>query len=257
MARKSKKKRRGKRVNKKLRNVKVIPARKRARKKAARAAGIPTFALPITGVLMVLLLLLFVAPCQAQSQVEMYILGRIGTSHELGFRLPNTAAGVNVERTFGRATIGADTWLSPDRKISASSGHSVSASGYSTLWIGRRVGPTAGLGYSVYWSGSPTGSYRKGQFSPELGIMAQDRLGRFTALYLFPTGCVWGTSCPLQSSRLHGVSLEQDIGITSRLSLGIAGAVLRFCDQSNPLVVIQRTCQTGVTVHVVARFRIR
>lgn len=208
--------------------------------------------------------LLFASPAFAQSSLT--VTGEFGPGY-LGFRSPHMRIGAEFSQTFlGRFTSTTEFSATPDQKTFAKSGHGFGLGQRITMHVTGRVSIRTGVGYSVYWSGIPSGSncppgnqgpngpdgqqclttyapYHKGGVNPYVGVEIRYALadlpnGVLTVDYLPKFGgCVWATAdnpCPITSPRMEGIIAEQYFEMVPRFSFGVRGGWVRYGDQVNP-----------------------
>jgi hypothetical protein len=189
----------------------------------------------------IFVLLLVSSPARISAQgtnSETRVLATIegGTASGLGYKLPHILAGIAMEQPLGTRweAQGGVSW-SPDRKYITNDGNSVQAGGTALFWPIHRVGITGGLQYTHLW----TSQFNKSGYFPAVGAVLRDNWygnpGRFYASYVFPTGCQWGASCVIQSSRTSGLQMYQEFRLWSHWRVGIRGAWWHFAEQSNQL----------------------
>jgi hypothetical protein len=201
--------------------------------------------------------LCFAWPAAAQTRIVADV--EVGSQSGLGYKLPSTSFGVQIERPTGRRLeLQAAATFSPDRKYITNDGDGVILGGAAIVWITPRVGALAHLRYSHLW----TSEFDKTAWAPGVGGVVRDSwsglAGRLQAEYVLPTGCVWATAsnpCMIQSSRLQGVDALQEFRIYRGVRFGIRGGAWHFCQQGNPQdPAAGRKCQSTGTVAVVLRF---
>jgi hypothetical protein len=183
---------------------------------------------------------------------------KLGVAGQLGYKFPSTSLGLSVERPIRkRLEIQGSVAYSPDRKVITNDGNSLSGSASGIAWLTSHVGISGGIEGSQLW----TSKFGKGTWSPILGTVIHVPVldpGRLTVLYAFPTGCVWATPdnpCKIQSNRLQGVQLKQEIRTWPHLRLGLEVGIYHFCDQSNQNEQsVPRTCHIAGASAGIVRF---
>lgn len=203
-----------------------------------------------------------VAPISAQGREgETRILAdaEVGTEAGLGYKLPHILAGLALEKPLGtRWEAQGRVFWSPDRKYITNDGLSVQGSGEVLFWLNQKVALTGLVGYTHLW----TRDFQKGAWTPATGVALRDRWygspGRAYFAYSFPTGCQWGSTCVIQSSRTHGITGYQEFRLWPHWRVGIRGAWWRFAEQSNPLdPAAGRVWHNTGTAAMVVRYEFR
>src|SRR5580658_3391840 len=161
----------------------------------------------------------------------------IGSETALGYELPSIWLGstveIPVERRFELQAAGA---YSPDKKEITNDGHLASVSGTAIGFINERVGLTAGVESSWLW----TSQFDKTALFPSAGVVMRNDYfgpGRFYISYILPTGCVAATAsnpCQIQSNRLQGVTVRQEVRSFSHTRWGFESGFYHFCAEGNP-----------------------
>lgn len=173
-----------------------------------------------------------------------------------GYKLPSLAVGASFEQPIGeRVELQGGISFSPTKTISTNDGHRFDISGEGLFWISQRFAATASLGRGYLW----TSQYDLQGWSPSIGLAIRDQAlgspGRLYLSYLIPTGCQWGASCPIQSSRETGAKIYWEHRITSHWRFGFEFGIYRVLDQGNPLdPSAGRTGQVTGDAHIVSRF---
>jgi hypothetical protein len=182
----------------------------------------------------------------------------IGSETALGYELPSIWLGssveIPVEKRFELQAAGA---CSPDKKQITNDGHLASMSGTAIGFINQRAGLTAGVESSWLW----TSQFDKTALFPSAGVVVRNDYfgpGRFYISYIFPTGCVAATAsnpCRIQSNRLQGVTVRQDVRSFSHTRWGFESGFYHFCAEGNPNdPEISRNCHWAVTGMAIVRF---
>jgi hypothetical protein len=182
----------------------------------------------------------------------------VGSETALGYELPSIWLGssieIPVEKRFELQAAGA---YSPDKKQITNDGHLASMSGTAIGFINQRAGLTASVESSWLW----TSQFDKAALFPSAGVVVRNDYfgpGRFYISYIFPTGCVAATAsdpCRIQSNRLQGVTVRQDVRSFSHTRWGFESGFYHFCAEGNPNEPeISRNCHWGVTGMAIVRF---
>jgi len=224
----------------------------------------------ITGLLIILIILLFVPACHAQSvpagRVEggsrLLIDAQAGSASGLGYRLPDLVFGVTAEIPIKTRweVQGAAKW-SPDRKYITGDGNEAVIGARGVLWVNSWLAASGQVRYSRLW----TSQFDKAAWVPSAGVVLRDRWyglpGRAYFDYVFPTGCQWATvanPCTIQSNRESGIEGFQEFRIYSHWRMGIRAAWVRFAEQSNQNDrAAGRIWRNTGTVDVVLRYEFR
>jgi hypothetical protein len=159
----------------------------------------------------------------------------IGTQTSLGYKLPSTAFGPSLEIPVAkRMEFQVSSDYSPDRKAITNDGNSLKLSGSAIGFANHQIGFMATIERNWLW----TSQFDKSAWLPSAGVVIRsDGAGRLYLTYVFPTGCVWATPsnpCKIQSNRLQGIELRQDVRSASHARWGFKIGFYRFCDQGNP-----------------------
>jgi hypothetical protein len=181
-----------------------------------------------------------------------------GSQGSLGYKSPSSAFGPSVEIPAAkRLEFQAGAAYSPDRKNITNDGQSLKLSGSAIGFANYRMGFIATLERNWLW----TSQFDKSAWLPSAGIVMRNDYfgpGRLYLAYVFPTGCVWATPsnpCKIQSNRLQGIELRQDVRSASHVRWGFKGGFYRFCDQGNPNArQAGRKCHFAATVVATLRF---
>jgi hypothetical protein len=188
-----------------------------------------------------LLVLVFAGPLGAQtfslnnSRVTRLMFDtETGSDSGLGFKMPHLAVGLGVEQSIGKHfELQGRVSYSPDKKYITNDGNSLSMKSSGLYWIKRSLALTGSLRHSNLW----TSQFNKSSWAPSAGIAIREDTfglpGRFYFEYLFPTGCQWGASCPIQSSRTKGAEIYWETRIASHVRLGLRFGFYRILNQSN------------------------
>jgi hypothetical protein len=141
-----------------------------------------------------------------------------GSLGSLGYKFPSTAFGPSVKIPFHkRFEFQGSATYSPDRKVITGNGHSLKLSGSAIRFMNNRWGFIATVERSWLW----TSQFDKSAWHPSAGIVIRNDYwgpGRLYVNYVFPTGCVWATPnnpCQIQSNRIQGFELRQDVRLSS------------------------------------------
>lgn len=180
-----------------------------------------------------LILLLFATPLWAQQPSTRVAADlTVGTASGLGYRLPYSAFGADVERVLGdrlEARIAAD--YSFTTKYGETSGSQEHLSGRLLAWVKPNFGFTAEDGEAFLH----TSLFTKSSNSPLVGIVNRCwAFGVPTRIYLgyiVPTGSR-PTDGSLQSNRLQGGRFIYEGQFTSRLRLIFLFDIVTLLDQS-------------------------
>jgi hypothetical protein len=161
----------------------------------------------------------------------------IGSQTSLGYKLPSTAFGPSLEIPVAkRMEFQVSSDYSPDRKAITNDGNSLKLSGSAISFANYRVGFIATIERNWLW----TSQFDKSAWLPSAGVVFRSDYsgpGRLYLTYVLPTGCVWATAgnpCKIQSNRLQGIEVRQDIRSSSHTRWGFKAGFYRFCDQGNP-----------------------
>ena len=182
----------------------------------------------------------------------------IGSQTSLGYKLPSTAFGPSLEIPVAkRMEFQVSSAYSPDRKAITNDGNSLKLSSSAIRFANDRVGFIATIERNWLW----TSQFDKSAWLPSAGVVFRSDYsgpGRLYLTYVLPTGCVWATAsnpCKIQSNRLQGIEVRQDIRSRSHLRWGLRGGFYRFCDQGNPNdPPAGRKCHFAATTLVTLRF---
>ena len=189
----------------------------------------------------VLLALVFAGPLGAQnfsvdnSTATRWMLDtESGSESGLGFKIPHLAVGIGAERSVGKHfELQGRLSYSPDRKYITNDGKSLLMKSRGLYWITPKFALTGGLHRSYLW----TSQFNKSSWSPSAGIAFREggfgMPGRIYFDYLFPTGCQWGASCPIQSNRTQGVDFYWETRVASHFRLGLLFGTYHLRNQSN------------------------
>jgi hypothetical protein len=161
----------------------------------------------------------------------------IGSETSLGYKLPSTAFGPSLEIPVAkRMEFQASSAYSPDRKAITNDGNSLKVSGSAIGFANRQMGFVATIERNWLW----TSQFDKSAWLPSAGVVIRnDGAGRSYLTYVLPTGCVWATPsnpCKIQSNRLQGIEIRQDIRSASHIRWGFKVGFYRFCDQGNVIL---------------------
>jgi hypothetical protein len=160
------------------------------------------------------------------------IVASVGTAAGLGYHLPYTAIGLNVEKTVGpRAEVQVNGDFSPTNKYVTNNGHTVHAGVRGLWWLTSQWAVTGADSEGLLY----TSQFTKHANSPAVGLAARAYwLGfpnRFYVSYLIPTGAR-PTDGSLQSNRVQGIRFEEEGQGWSRARLGFQLEILSFLSQS-------------------------
>jgi hypothetical protein len=199
----------------------------------------------------------FSAPVWAQSDAtddrpRFLLDGEIGNLGELGYKIPSTAIGPGIEVPIeSHFEIQANATYSPDRKLITDNGNSLDLGGSVIGFATNRLGFIASLDHTALW----TSEFDKKSWAPAAGVVLRNDLfgpARLYVTYLMPAGCVWATPtnpCPIQSNRLQGVQVHEDVQGWSHGRWGLDSGVYHFCDEGNPNEpAAGRHCHMGATM---------
>jgi hypothetical protein len=181
----------------------------------------------------------------------------VGSETALGYELPAISLGPSVEIPIAnRFELQASGAYLPDKKAITNDGYLASVNGTAIGFATQRVGFTAGVENSWLW----TSQFDKVARFPSAGVVVRNDYfgpGRFYVAYVFPTGCVWATAsnpCQIQSNRLQGVTLRQEVRSVSHTRWGLESGFYHYCDEANPNELQPRNCHWGVTGSAIVRF---
>jgi len=180
----------------------------------------------------------------------------VGSQASLGYKLPSAAFGPSLEIPVAkRMEFQVSSDYSPDRKAITNDGNSLKVSGSAIGFANYRMGFIATIERNWLW----TSQFDKSAWLPSAGVVIrEDYFGRAYLTYLFPTGCVWATPsnpCKIQSNRLQGIEIRQDIRSASHIRWGFKVGFYRFCDQGNPNdPQAGRKCHFATTALATLRF---
>jgi hypothetical protein len=175
----------------------------------------------------------------------------VGSSDSLGYKFPSTAFGPAIEIPVRKhLEFQGTAAYSPDKKAITNDGHSFKASGSAIRFINHRFGVIGTLERSWLW----TSQFNKSEWHPSAGLVIRNGIlgvGRTYLSYVFPTGCVAATQsnpCQIQSNRLQGFELRQDVRATPYMRWGFKTGFYHFCDQGNPNEpLVARHCHWAAT----------
>ncbi len=187
--------------------------------------------------------------------------GEFGNEDALGTEFPSTAVGPSIEIPIkNRFEFQSSVSYSPDRKAVTKDGQSLKFGGSAIGFATHRLGFIATIAQTSLW----TSQFDKNSWLPSAGVVLRTDYwgaGRLYLTYLFPTGCVWATSsnpCTIQSSRLQGIQLRQDIRSGSHIRWGYGGAFYHLCDQANENAPqAGRNCHWAATIMLNASLEFR
>jgi hypothetical protein len=173
---------------------------------------------------------------------------QFGSARSLGFKFPSVSFGLSLELPFRRRfEFQTATLYSPDRKFITNDGNGLKVSGSLIAFVTSRLGAIGTVERSALW----TSQFAESGWPLSMGaVIRNDYLGqgRLYVSYVFPTGCVWATAsnpCTLQSKRLQGVHVRQDVRNGSHQRWGFDFGIYHFCDQAN-----QNEPQAGRHCHI-------
>ena len=173
----------------------------------------------------------------ADTRPRLILGAEAGSQTSLGYKLPSAGFGTTAEVPVSkRFEFQSTETYSPDRKFITNDGQSLKFNGSAIGFINDRMGVSAGLEHNWLW----TSQFNKRSWLPSAGIVLRNDYfgpGRLYVSYVFPTGCVWATPtnpCRIQSNRLQGIELRQEVRSGSRMRWGFKGGFYRFCDEGNP-----------------------
>ena len=193
--------------------------------------------------------------------------GQIGDETQLGFKPPDIGIGLAVEKPVGRhVELQTFANYSPDRKYATNNGNNFGWGGEAIWFPLWRVGVSAEIRQSYLW----TSLFNKSGWTRSAGLVVRDGFlgapGRFSFDYVIPSGCVWAAECRLppdliQSNRTQGPEFYQEfrvarLGSKYGMRMGDKVAIYHFCDQTNPMVRVRRTCHTAVTIALTVRIEL-
>ncbi len=190
-----------------------------------------------------LLVLLFAWPLGAQSlpldnsRVTRWMLDtETGSESGLGFKLPHVAVGFSAERPVAKhLEMQGRVSYSPDKKYITNDGNSLKFKGAGLYWITRSFALTGSLRHTNLW----TSQFNKSALIPSVGVAFREGVGgypgRIYLEYMFPTGCQWRPSCPIQSNRTKGGEVYWETRLAPHIRLGVKFGIYYELDQSNNL----------------------
>ena len=173
-----------------------------------------------------------------------------------GFKVPSFALGVSLEHEITtRIELQGGASYSPTKTSTTNDGHDLTINAGVVFWITRRFAPTASLISTRLW----TSQFNSLAWSPLIGFAIREHTlgspGRLYLSYLIPTGCQWGASCPIQSSRETGPKIFWEHRMLAHWRVGFEFGVYRVLDQGNPLdPAAGRTSQMTGDAHIISRF---
>jgi hypothetical protein len=179
-----------------------------------------------------------------------------GSESGLGFKMPHLAFGPSFEHRVGRHfEVQGRASYSPDKKYITNDGNSFKSKATGLYWITDSLALTGSVRQSNLW----TSQFDKHSWAPSAGIGIREMIagypGRIYLEYVFPTGCQWGTSCPIQSNRTQGAEVYWEERILPHLRLGFQLGVYHILNQGNPLLpAIPRTGQVTGDSLVILRY---
>ena len=197
-------------------------------------------------------------PAGRESTTRWLLDAETGSDAGLGFKLPHLAFGTSIERTVGtRTEVQVGVSFSPDKKYVTNDGTSLQMKSMGLFWVTPRFAITGGLTRSNLW----TSQFNKQALLPSVGIAVREHIedlpGRVYISYLFPTGCQWGASCPIQSNRAMGPAVYWEQRVQQHFRLGLHMGYYRILNQGNPLQPSAgRTGGWQGDVHVVVRYEL-
>lgn len=196
--------------------------------------------------------------------VRLLVNTQTGNDKQLGFKPPDLGIGFGIEKPVGaHVELQAFAEYSPDKKYITNDGNNF-VWGLDGIWFPhRRAGLLAELRQSHLW----TSKFDKSGWIVAPGLVVRDAFGnaqgRFSVDYAIPRGCVWAAECQLpadgiQSNRTQGPELAQEfraLSLGAKYTVRVGGelAFYHFCDQTNPLVILPRTCHFADTMVLTVR----
>jgi len=182
-----------------------------------------------------------------------------GSNAGLGYKDPHTAIGISFERSMMQQHLEflSQASYSPDKKAISNDGNTLTLSVTGLVWVSNQFAVTSSLRRATLW----TSQFEKRSVAPTVGFAVRENVfgvpGRFYFDYLFPTGCQWGASCPIQSSRIQGPEGYWEHRMWPHFRLGLKFGYYRFLAQGNPLMPdIPRIVKSSGEVHVLMRYEI-
>lgn len=184
--------------------------------------------------------------------------GEFGSESALGYKFPSISMGPAVEIPIAkRFEVQANAYYSPDRKKITDDGTLAAVNGSLLMFVNQRFGFTGSLEQSWLW----TSQFNKSALYPSAGVVVRNDYighGRLYVSYVFPTGCAAATAadpCTIQSSRLQGVKVRQEMRTFSRARWGVESGLYHYCNEGNPQEAqLGRDCRWGATALVLLRF---
>jgi hypothetical protein len=179
---------------------------------------------------------------------------QVGT--DPGYSLPSLAAGVSIERPITEhIELQGGVSFSPTKTLSTNDGNHFDMYGEGLFWVTQRFAAAASLSRGYLW----TSHYDLQGWSPSIGLAIREESlgapGRLYLSYLIPTGCQWGPSCPIQSSRETGAKIYWEHRMSSHWRFGFEFGIYHVLNQGNPLdPAAGRTGQLTGDAHIVSRF---
>lgn len=199
--------------------------------------------------------LLFSLPACSQESITdqrpRFLLNtELGSEESLGYEFLSFGVGSSLEIPIAkRFEFQGNATYSPDRKAITNDGQSVKIVGSALGFATKRLGFIATSAGSWLW----TSQFGERAWLPSVGAVIRNNYlgpGRLYLTYVFPTGCVWATpsnSCKMQSKRLQGIEIKEEIRSNSHGRWGFRGGLYHFCDQGNPNdPQAGRNCHLGV-----------
>jgi len=194
----------------------------------------------------------------ADSRPRLLLDMEMGSQTSLGYKFPSISVGPSIEIPVAkRFEFQASGTFSPDKKEITDDGKLAGGSGSFITFATQRVGFIATLERSWLW----TSQFDKVAWYPSAGVVLRNDYfgyGRLYVTYTFPTGCQWataGNACSIQSNRLQGLTVRQDVRSRSHMRWGLQSGLYRFCDESNPNEPqTGRKCHWGATALAIIRF---
>jgi hypothetical protein len=207
-----------------------------------------------------LLALALVPPSHSQTSTgaapTMQLLLDSQVGRDPRYRFPSVKVGVSFELPVSaHIELQGGMSYTPTKPFIGINGDSLGMTGGGVFWITRRFAATTFLERGHLWTSQ---SNLRG-WGPLVGIAIRehthDSPGRLYLSYVIPTGCQWGGSCLIQSSRTTGARMNWDHRVLVHWRFGFEFGLYRTFDQRDPLNPgAGGTNQVTADAHIVSRF---